>query len=148
VVGYSWLDVVIPQPNTTGVGFTVAWVSLSRPLVSECADKQCEASVCPRPGRCDCGIVRSSYHHCDQIVTRLRASVASFLPPSTTIRKYHRKLVSTTCSELGSIYCQIVSFANSRRQTEVPEIVTNLLAVRRKLRKAQAVRQNARYEVH
>ena len=74
-------------------------------------------------------------------------SIFSFLPPSTTIRKYHRQLVSTTCSELGTIYCQIISFANSRRQTEVPEIVTNLLAIRRKLRKAHSMKQNVRYEV-
>ncbi|KAF8629340.1 hypothetical protein AX15_003501 [Amanita polypyramis BW_CC] len=75
------------------------------------------------------------------------AYIFSFLPPSTTIRKYHRKLVSTTCSELGTIYCQIISFANSRRQTEVPEIMTNLLAIRRKLRKAQSIKANVRYEL-
>ncbi|KAM6495323.1 Protein of unknown function (DUF2422) domain containing protein [Amanita muscaria] len=111
VVGYSWLNVQIPVPNATGVGFEVAWKRFVLVVIGVTA-----------------------------------AYVASFLPPSTTIRHYHRKLVSTTCSELGSIYCHIISFANSRRQEEVPEIVTDLLAVRRKLRKAQAMRQNVRYE--
>ena len=74
-------------------------------------------------------------------------SFVSYLPPSTTIRKYHRKLLATTSSELGSIYCQVISFANSKRQTEVPEIATNLLAIRRKLRKSQAMRRNVGYEV-
>ena len=74
-------------------------------------------------------------------------SFVSFLPPSTTIRRYHRKLLATTSSELGTIYCQVISFANSKRQTEVPEISTNLLAIRRKLRKSQAMRQNVGYEV-
>lgn len=74
-------------------------------------------------------------------------SFVSYLPPSTTIRKYHRKLLATTTSELGTIYCEVISFANSRRQTELPEIITNLLAIRRKLKKAQAIRRNARYEV-
>jgi hypothetical protein len=74
-------------------------------------------------------------------------SFVSFLPPSTTIRKYHRKLLATTSSELGSVYCQVISFANSKRQTEVPEIATNILAIRRKLRKCQAMRQNVGYEV-
>ena len=74
-------------------------------------------------------------------------SFVSYLPPSTTIRKYHRKLLATTSSELGSVYCQVISFANSKRQTEVPEIATNILAIRRKLRKCQAMRQNVGYEV-
>ncbi|KAF8344985.1 hypothetical protein F5887DRAFT_968850 [Amanita rubescens] len=74
------------------------------------------------------------------------AFFVSYLPPSTTIRKYHRKLLATTTSELGAIYCEVISFANSRRQTELPEIITNLLAIRRKLKKAQATRRNARYE--
>ncbi|KAK2467251.1 hypothetical protein APHAL10511_000800 [Amanita phalloides] len=75
------------------------------------------------------------------------AFFVSYLPPSTTIRQYHRKLLSRTSCELGTIYCQVISFANSRRQTEVPEIMTNLLAIRRKLRKAQSVRRNVRYEL-
>ena len=74
-------------------------------------------------------------------------SLTSLLPPSTTIRQYQRKLLARTSSELGTIYCQVISFANSKRQTEVPEIATNLLAIRRKLRKSQAVRQNVGYEV-
>ena len=74
-------------------------------------------------------------------------SLVSFLPPSTTIRRYHRKLLATTSSQLGTIYCQVISFANSKRQTEVPEIATNLLAIRRKLRKSQAMRRNVGYEV-
>ncbi|KAF8628826.1 hypothetical protein AX17_005887 [Amanita inopinata Kibby_2008] len=75
------------------------------------------------------------------------AFIVSFLPPSTTIRRYHRRMLATTCSELGTIYCRVLSFANSRKRTEVPEIVTNLLAIRNKLRRAQSMQANVRYEV-
>ncbi|KAK2462664.1 hypothetical protein APHAL10511_005397 [Amanita phalloides] len=75
------------------------------------------------------------------------AFIFSFFPPSTTNRAYHRRLLSTTSSELGAIYCQVISYTNSRRQVEKPGIITDLLAIRRKLRKAHAVRQNVRYDV-
>ncbi|PFH45992.1 hypothetical protein AMATHDRAFT_70774 [Amanita thiersii Skay4041] len=74
------------------------------------------------------------------------AYIMSFLPPSTTIRRYHRHTLATTCTEIGTIYCQILSFANSRKRTEVPEIVTSLLAVRSKLRRSRAMRTNVIYE--
>ena len=36
-------------------------------------------------------------------------SISSFLPPSTTLRKYQRTALATATEELGAIYCSIVS---------------------------------------
>ncbi|KAF8907756.1 hypothetical protein CPB85DRAFT_1551911 [Mucidula mucida] len=75
------------------------------------------------------------------------AFIFSFLPPATTIRRYQRTLLATTSSELGAIYCSVVSFASSRRTQEVPEVVTSLIAIRSKLNRSAVLRTNAIYEV-
>ncbi|KXN81239.1 hypothetical protein AN958_05700 [Leucoagaricus sp. SymC.cos] len=75
------------------------------------------------------------------------AFIVSFLPPSTTIRRYQRRLLSTTCGELGSIYCAVISSANSRRESEVQEIITSLIAIRSKLKRSVVLRQNVIYEL-
>ncbi|KAI0653782.1 hypothetical protein C8Q70DRAFT_927041 [Cubamyces menziesii] len=76
------------------------------------------------------------------------AFVFSFLPPSTTLRKYQRKTMSTTVSELGSVYCSIVSFANTREHQEVArgEIMQSLVAIRLKLKRSLVLRTNIVYE--
>ncbi|KIY44983.1 hypothetical protein FISHEDRAFT_50366 [Fistulina hepatica ATCC 64428] len=75
------------------------------------------------------------------------AFLFSLLPPSTTIRRYHRALLANTASELGSIYCSIISFANMGSLTAEVEIVTSLVAIRSKLKRAAAVRTNITYEI-
>jgi hypothetical protein len=45
-------------------------------------------------------------------------SIFSFLPPSTTLRKYQRTSLATATGELGAIYCSIVSFANTGEHTD------------------------------
>ncbi|KAI8969682.1 hypothetical protein BD414DRAFT_256336 [Trametes punicea] len=76
------------------------------------------------------------------------AFLFSFLPPSTTLRKYERKTMSTTVSELGAVYCSIVSFANTREHQEVArgEIVQSLVAVRLKLKRSLVLKTNIVYE--
>lgn len=74
------------------------------------------------------------------------AFIVSFLPPSTTIRRYQRRLLSTTCNELGSIYCAIISFANLRSEPEVQEIISSLTAIRSKLKRSVVLRTNVIYE--
>lgn len=78
-------------------------------------------------------------------------SVVSFLPPSTTIRRYQRNLFATTTSKLGSIYCAVLSFANNKHEDgaecQTQEIISSLLAVRNKLGKSMAMRKFASYEV-
>lgn len=71
----------------------------------------------------------------------------SFLPPAMTIRHYHRKVLATTSNEIGTIYCAIVSYANTRREEDVSEIVKSLTAVRSKLNRCVVIRTNAVYEV-
>lgn len=73
-------------------------------------------------------------------------SVASFLPPSTTIRHYQRTALATTAEEIGSIYCAILSFAHSRREENIAEINTRLVSVRSKLRRSVALNTNVIYE--
>lgn len=74
-------------------------------------------------------------------------SIFSFLPPATTIRRYQRATLSTTSSEIGSIYCAILSYAHSRRDEERDEIVKSLVAVRSKLDRSAKLRTNVIYEV-
>ena len=76
-------------------------------------------------------------------------SLTSFLPPSTTLRGYHRRTMSTTVTELGAVYCSIVSFANRPNSYEIDKgaIVQSLLAIRLKLRRSQVLRTNIVYEV-
>ncbi|KAJ3517352.1 hypothetical protein NLJ89_g569 [Agrocybe chaxingu] len=74
------------------------------------------------------------------------AFITSFLPPSTTIRRYHRNLLATTSSELGVIYCDILSFANTKHEHEIQEIISSLIAIRSKITRSADLRTNVIYE--
>lgn len=76
-------------------------------------------------------------------------SVFSFLPPSTTLRKYQRSMLATASGELGAIYCSIVSFANTGEHTDqdIQEIVQGLVAIRAKLKRSLVLKQNIIFEV-
>ncbi|KAL1937670.1 hypothetical protein VTO73DRAFT_12945 [Trametes versicolor] len=76
------------------------------------------------------------------------AFLFSFLPPSTTLRKYQRLSMSTTVSELGAVYCSIVSFANTREHQEISrgDIVQSLVAIRLKLKRSIVLKTNIVYE--
>jgi len=76
------------------------------------------------------------------------AFLFSFLPPSTTLRKYQRSALATASGELGAIYCSIVSFANTGEHTneDVQEIVQSLIAVRAKLKRSLVLKQNIVFE--
>ncbi|PPQ64930.1 hypothetical protein CVT26_015650 [Gymnopilus dilepis] len=74
------------------------------------------------------------------------AFIASFFPPSTTIRRYQRHLLSTTSAELGTVYCSILSFANTKYEPEIQEILSTLLAVRNKIARLLSLRANVGYE--
>ncbi|KII83920.1 hypothetical protein PLICRDRAFT_179954 [Plicaturopsis crispa FD-325 SS-3] len=74
------------------------------------------------------------------------AFIFSFLPPSTTIRRYQRTSLSTVCTEVGNIYCSILSFANSSRKQDNTEIVQSLIAIRSKLKRSLTLKANVIYE--
>jgi len=76
------------------------------------------------------------------------AFIFSFLPPSTTLRSYQRKSISTTSGEIGAIYCSIVSYANTRKHSdeELQEIVQSLIAIRLKLKRTTVLKENIIYE--
>ncbi|KZT65496.1 hypothetical protein DAEQUDRAFT_520383 [Daedalea quercina L-15889] len=76
------------------------------------------------------------------------AFIFGLLPPSTTLRKYQRTMLSTSAAELGSIYYSIVSFANTRSRHEVDrgEIVQALIAIRLKLKRSVVLKTNIIYE--
>ncbi|KAI1785560.1 hypothetical protein LXA43DRAFT_1037284 [Ganoderma leucocontextum] len=76
------------------------------------------------------------------------AFIFSLLPPSTTLRKYQRSMMATTVAELGTVYCSIVSFANTREHQEVSraEIAQSLVAIRLKLMRSVFLRTNIVYE--
>ncbi|KAH9933951.1 uncharacterized protein BXZ73DRAFT_45967 [Epithele typhae] len=76
------------------------------------------------------------------------AFLFSFLPPSTTLRKYQRNMMSTTVAEIGTVYCAVVSFANTRENQETTrqEIVQSLVAIRLKLKRSLVLRTNIVYE--
>ena len=76
-------------------------------------------------------------------------SLFSFLPPSTTLRKYQRSALATATGELGAIYCSIVSFANTGEHTDADtqEIVQSLIAIRAKLKRSLVLKQNIVFEV-
>ncbi|KAF7295393.1 hypothetical protein MIND_01078900 [Mycena indigotica] len=77
----------------------------------------------------------------------MAAGVFSLLPPSTTIRKYERTSLATNTTELGTLYCDIISFANSRRaETDPQTIVTALIAIRSRISRSMALKGNAVYE--
>ncbi|KAJ7905803.1 hypothetical protein B0H14DRAFT_25200 [Mycena olivaceomarginata] len=74
------------------------------------------------------------------------AGVFSLLPPSTTIRHYERTTMATTASEIGTMYCDIVSYANTRHGMDPQEIVTGLIAIRSKILRSITLKGNAIYE--
>ncbi|KAJ6502261.1 hypothetical protein C8R45DRAFT_818343 [Mycena sanguinolenta] len=74
------------------------------------------------------------------------AGIFSLLPPSTTIRHYERTTMATTVSELGTMYCDIISFASSNHGMDSHEIVTALIAIRYKIRRSITLKSNAVYE--
>ncbi|CCM03488.1 uncharacterized protein FIBRA_05622 [Fibroporia radiculosa] len=76
------------------------------------------------------------------------AFIFSLLPPSTTLRHYQRAMLSTTVSEMGAIYCSIVSFANThgRLEPDKREIIQALLAIRMKLKRSVVLKTNIVYE--
>ena len=102
-------------------------------------------------GRCHGGIVsllaRSfslSYSWCH--------SIFSFLPPTNTLRGYHRRMMARTVEELGTVYCAIVSFANSHQRAAHGEvdkdaIIKSLIAIRLKLKRSLILKTNIIYEV-
>ncbi|KAF9521875.1 hypothetical protein CPB83DRAFT_840925 [Crepidotus variabilis] len=59
---------------------------------------------------------------------------------------YQRHLLSTTSCELGSIYCSILSFANSKHDGDKHEILASLIAVRNKLKRSTELRSKVQYE--
>ncbi|KAJ7087768.1 hypothetical protein C8R44DRAFT_26769 [Mycena epipterygia] len=76
----------------------------------------------------------------------LAAGLFSLLPPSTTIRRYERKTMATTASEIGTVYCDIISYAHSPRGMDPQEIVTGLIAIRSKILRSITLKNNAIYE--
>ncbi|KAG1718215.1 hypothetical protein EDB19DRAFT_1899481 [Suillus lakei] len=76
----------------------------------------------------------------------LAAGIFSLLPPSTTIRSYQRRTLATTSAELGSIYCSVVSYANSRVDGDNTPIIRSLLAIRSKLKRSLVLKENVIYE--
>lgn len=77
-----------------------------------------------------------------------RISLASFLPPSNTLRGYQRRMMSTTVAEIGAVYCSIVSFANTQTRYEMDRgtIIQSLIAIRLKLKRSLVLRTNIVYE--
>ncbi|KAF8550186.1 hypothetical protein OG21DRAFT_1469052 [Imleria badia] len=74
------------------------------------------------------------------------AGILSFLPPSTTIRLYERKTLATAATEIGSTYCSVISFANTRKEGETAVIVQHLLAILSKLKRSLVLKENVVYE--
>ncbi|EKM60249.1 uncharacterized protein PHACADRAFT_246113 [Phanerochaete carnosa HHB-10118-sp] len=76
------------------------------------------------------------------------AFLASLLPPSTTLRAYQRRMMATTVAEIGSVYCAVVSFANTQGSSEVDKgaVIQSLIAIRLKLKRSLALRTNIIYE--
>ncbi|KAF8896796.1 hypothetical protein CPB84DRAFT_1682022 [Gymnopilus junonius] len=74
------------------------------------------------------------------------AFIASFFPPATTIRRYQRQVLATSSLEMGNVYCAVLSFANTKYEPEIQEIISTLMAVRNKLTRVLAMRANIAYE--
>jgi len=75
------------------------------------------------------------------------SAIFSYLPPSTTIRKYHRISLSTTTTEIGNLYCAIISYATTRKEKDLQTIVNNMTALRSKLRRMRSQTANVGYEI-
>lgn len=58
-------------------------------------------------------------------------------------------MMATTVAEIGSVYCSVVSFANTRGSYEMERgpIVQSLIAIRLKLKRSLVLRANIVYEV-
>lgn len=79
-------------------------------------------------------------------------SIFSFLPPTHTLRDYHRRMMARTVEETGTVYCAIVSFANSHQRAPHGEvdrdsIIKSLIAIRLKLKRSLILKTNIVYEV-
>jgi len=94
-----------------------------------------------------CG-VRVHHDRTSHICIDRYDSIFSFFPPSTTIRSYQRRTLATTSSELGAIYCSIMSYANTRVDKDNTVIVQSLLAIRSKLKRSLVLKTNVIYEVN
>jgi hypothetical protein len=78
-------------------------------------------------------------------------SLASLLPPNMTLRLYQRHILSTTASEIGTIYCAIVSYAaendQDKKASNVQPVVSSLVATRSRLNRSELLWTNIIYEV-
>ncbi|KAG7095039.1 hypothetical protein E1B28_005829 [Marasmius oreades] len=74
------------------------------------------------------------------------AFLFSFFPPSYTIRRYQRATLATTSSEIGAIYCAIISYASVRNAEEDQKIAKRLIAIRSKLNRSAVLKANVIYE--
>ncbi|KAH8105763.1 hypothetical protein DFH11DRAFT_1278514 [Phellopilus nigrolimitatus] len=74
------------------------------------------------------------------------AFIFSFLPPSTTLRRYLRTTYATTSQRLGQAYCDVVSHATLQDGSHSGIIVKDLIAIRMKLRRSLVLMTNVTYE--
>ncbi|KAI0271253.1 hypothetical protein BC834DRAFT_432593 [Gloeopeniophorella convolvens] len=74
------------------------------------------------------------------------AFIFSFLPPSTTLRRYQRHTFATAVTEIGSVYCSIVSYASAPDTEDPQHVIQSLIAIRLKLRRSIVLRTNIIYE--
>ncbi|PAV21583.1 hypothetical protein PNOK_0154000 [Pyrrhoderma noxium] len=74
------------------------------------------------------------------------AFIISFLPPSTTLRRYLRTTYATTAQQLGGAYCDVVSLSTVPEGPEGIAIIKELMAIRMKLRRSTALMANVPYE--
>ncbi|KAI5115077.1 hypothetical protein M0805_006708, partial [Coniferiporia weirii] len=74
------------------------------------------------------------------------AFLFSFLPPSTTLRRYLRTTYATTAQQLGQAYCDVVSYATVPDDPGTARLVKELIAIRFKLNRGRALMANVAYE--
>ncbi|KAH6904695.1 hypothetical protein BKA70DRAFT_1296143 [Coprinopsis sp. MPI-PUGE-AT-0042] len=74
------------------------------------------------------------------------AFFAALLPPTMTLRRYQRSLLSTTANEIGAVYCSVISSATNKKDCDVQAIMASLVATRAKLKKGQVLSINIIYE--
>jgi len=152
VVGYSYQDTHLAVPSSPGWGFSVFWVRniFKNQDVSRftCNPGAHSATIRPRGYRRVWSIVRFYAIPCG-VKIYLGISVFSFFPPSTTIRLYQRASLATSSTELGAVYCSIISFANNphRKDDDTQRIMQSLVAIRSKLKRSLVLRTNVIYEV-
>ena len=106
----------------------------------------CLEKVSPGRHRSHSCFVRPHSRLDEEFLTLTSASLFSLLPPSTTIRIYHRIGQATAVSELGNILCSILSLASSHDKAQQPQLVKNLILIRSKLKRSKAQAQFASYE--